>query len=61
MAGIRIWVAGARPRTLSAALVPVATGTAVAVGEGSQTAWWRAGIALLVAMALQVGVNFANG
>ena len=60
MAGIRIWVAGARPRTLSAALVPVATGTAVAVGEGSDTAWWRAGMALLVAMALQVGVNFAN-
>lgn len=60
MAGIRIWVAGARPRTLSAALVPVAVGTAVAVGEGSDTAWWRAGMALLVAMALQVGVNFAN-
>ena len=60
MTGIRIWMAGARPRTLSAALVPVATGTAVAVGEGSDTAWWRAGLALLVAMALQVGVNFAN-
>ncbi|MYK75298.1 MAG: 1,4-dihydroxy-2-naphthoate polyprenyltransferase [Acidimicrobiaceae bacterium] len=60
MAGIRIWVAGARPRTLSAALVPVATGTAVAVGEGAHTSWWRAGVALLVAMALQVGVNFAN-
>ena len=60
MAGIRIWVAGARPRTLSAALAPVAVGTAVAVGEGSDTAWWRAGMALLVAMALQVGVNFAN-
>ena len=60
MTGIRIWVAGARPRTLSAALVPVAVGTAVAVGEGSQTPWWRAGIALAVAMALQVGVNFAN-
>ena len=60
MTGIRIWLSGARPRTLSAALVPVAVGTAVAVGEGSQTAWWRAGVALLVAMALQVGVNFAN-
>ena len=60
MAGIRIWVAGARPRTLSAALVPVAVGTAVAVGEGPDTAWWRAGVALLVAMALQVGVNLAN-
>ena len=56
----RLWVAGARPRTLSAALVPVAVGTAVAVGEGSDTPWWRAGVALAVAMALQVGVNFAN-
>ena len=41
-------------------MVPVAVGTAAAVGEGSQTAWWRAGAALAVAMALQVGVNFAN-
>ena len=60
MAAVRVWVSGARPRTLSAALVPVAVGTAVAVGQGSQTAWWRAGAALGVAMALQVGVNFAN-
>ena len=60
MAQLRIWVAGARPRTLSAALVPVAVGTAAAVGQGSQTQWWRAGMALVVAMALQVGVNFAN-
>ena len=60
MTRIRIWVAGARPRTLSAGLVPVATGTAAAVGEGSETAWWRVPVALLVAMALQVGVNFAN-
>ena len=60
MTGLRIWVAGARPRTLSAALVPVAVGAAAAVGEDSQTEWWRAGVSLLVAMALQVGVNFAN-
>ena len=53
-------MAGARPRTLSATLVPVAVGAAVAVGEGSSTAWWRAGVALVVAVALQVGVNFAN-
>ena len=51
---------GARPRTLTAGLVPVAVGAAVAVGEGSQVAWWRAGVALVVALALQVGVNFAN-
>ncbi len=60
MTAIRVWVDGARPRTLSAGLVPVAVGAAVAVGEGSQTAWWRAGAALVVGMALQVAVNFAN-
>ena len=56
----RLWVAGARPRTLSAALVPAAVGTAAAVGQGATVPWWRAGFALAVAVALQVGVNYAN-
>ncbi len=60
MTALRTWAAGARPRTLGAAVVPVAVGTAAAVGEGSQTQWWRAAAALAVAVALQVGVNFAN-
>ena len=58
--GVRLWTLGARPRTLSAGLVPVAVGTAVAVGEGAQVPWWRALLALAVAVALQVGVNYAN-
>ena len=53
------WVAGARPRTLPAALSPVLAGSGVA---------WFAGafhlgmalLALLVAVALQIGVNYAN-
>ncbi|MFF3668138.1 1,4-dihydroxy-2-naphthoate polyprenyltransferase [Microtetraspora malaysiensis] len=53
------WVAGARPRTLPAAVVPVAVGTGVAVAEGGAI-WWRALLALFVALALQVGVNYAN-
>ncbi|WP_433218040.1 1,4-dihydroxy-2-naphthoate polyprenyltransferase [Microtetraspora malaysiensis] len=53
------WVAGARPRTLPAAVVPVAVGTGVAVAEGGAV-WWRALLALFVALALQVGVNYAN-
>ncbi|HSL58528.1 MAG TPA: 1,4-dihydroxy-2-naphthoate polyprenyltransferase [Acidimicrobiales bacterium] len=53
------WIAGARPRTLPAAVVPVAVGTAAAVGEADIVAW-RAGAALVVALALQVGVNYAN-
>ncbi len=58
--GWRLWLAGARPRTLPAAVVPVAVGTAVAVGHGPDTPWWRAAVALVVALALQVGVNYAN-
>ncbi|MCQ3812963.1 MAG: 1,4-dihydroxy-2-naphthoate polyprenyltransferase [Acidimicrobiia bacterium] len=58
--GLALWWAGARPRTLGAALVPVAVGTATAVGNSNAMQWWRAALALLVALALQVGVNFAN-
>jgi 1,4-dihydroxy-2-naphthoate polyprenyltransferase len=54
-----IWVEGARPRTLVAAVCPVLVGTAVAGAEGAVVAW-RAAAALVVALALQVGVNYAN-
>jgi len=55
------WVAGARPRTLPAAVVPVAVGTACAVGEvPGGLIWWRAGCALVVAVAIQVATNYAN-
>ena len=53
------WILGARPRTLPAAVVPVVVGLAVAIGvEGAQ--WSRAGLALVVSVLLQVGVNYAN-
>jgi len=55
----RNWIAGARPRTLPAAIVPVAVGSGVAAGYGHFIAW-RAALALVVALALQVGVNYAN-
>ena len=59
--GVATWVRGARPRTLVAAVVPVAVGTGVAVGhEALAVEWWRAAVALVVAAALQIGVNFAN-
>jgi 1,4-dihydroxy-2-naphthoate polyprenyltransferase len=59
MATAKNWLAGARPRTLPAALVPVAVGTGVAIGYGDFSAW-RALLALIVALALQIGVNYAN-
>ncbi len=57
---MNVWVEAARPRTLPAAVVPVAVGTAAAFAEGAVIAPLRAGLALLVALALQVAVNFAN-
>ena len=54
-----VWVAGARPRTLPAAVVPVVVGTAVASSQGD-VVWWRAAAALVVALATQIGTNYAN-
>jgi 1,4-dihydroxy-2-naphthoate octaprenyltransferase len=57
--GWRSWVAGARPRTLPAAIVPVLVGTACVTGE-VDVSLPRALAAGVVALALQVGTNFAN-
>ena len=59
MASAREWLAGTRPRTLPAAVVPVLIGSGVAAGYG-EFSLWRAALALVVALALQIGVNFAN-
>lgn len=53
------WLAGSRPRTLPAAVSPVLAGTAVAAYV-AEPVWWRAALALVVSLALQVGVNYAN-
>ncbi len=58
---MREWIQGARPRTLPAAVVPVLVGSACAVGERADGfVWWRAAAAMVVALAIQVGTNFAN-
>lgn len=53
------WLAGARPRTLPAAVVPVLVGVAVARAEG-HVVWWRAATALVVSLAIQIATNYAN-
>ncbi len=79
-----MWLAGARPRTLPAAIVPVLVGTAVAAGlNGPAGGWtlvaptegiiwsvdpglakgivvWRMIAAMVVALAIQIGMNYAN-
>lgn len=59
MTAVNRWILGARPRTLPAAVVPVAIGAGAAVG-GPSPVWWRIGPALVVSLALQIGVNYAN-
>jgi 1,4-dihydroxy-2-naphthoate octaprenyltransferase len=53
---VNVWLAGARPRTLGAGLVPVVVGAAAA----DTFILWRFVAAVVVALGLQVGVNFAN-
>ena len=52
-----IWVDGARPRTLPAAIAPVLVATALA---GDSINPLTALLALIVSLSLQIGVNYAN-
>lgn len=56
------WVAGARLRTLTLAVGPVAAGTgaAVVLSDPEVVHWVRALLCLVVALCLQIGVNYAN-
>lgn len=53
---MRVWVRGARPRTLAISVVPVAVGAAAAPHLSA----WRTAAAFVTALGLQVGVNYAN-
>lgn len=57
MTSREIWIKGARPKTLVAALAPVIVGTAFA---GYDAEFLNFFLALIVALALQIGVNYAN-
>ncbi|MDJ0336368.1 1,4-dihydroxy-2-naphthoate polyprenyltransferase [Salinibacterium sp. G-O1] len=61
----RDWIGGARLQTLPLAIAPVALGTAAAYvlphgDAGPGWHWLRAALCLIVALSLQIGVNFAN-
>jgi 1,4-dihydroxy-2-naphthoate octaprenyltransferase len=55
-ARLGVWWHGARPRTLGASVAPVLVGIAAA----GRAVAWRSVAALVVAVALQVGANYAN-
>jgi 1,4-dihydroxy-2-naphthoate octaprenyltransferase len=56
---VQNWIAGARPKTLGAALAPVLIGTSIAINQDSFMPV-NAGLALVVALFLQIAVNYAN-
>ncbi|WP_280212791.1 1,4-dihydroxy-2-naphthoate polyprenyltransferase [Nocardia cyriacigeorgica] len=59
MATAAQWIEGARPRTLPNAIAPVIAGTGAAASIDGLV-WWKAILALLVSLALIIGVNYAN-
>ena len=60
MSGTNIWMAGARPRTLPAAISPVLVGTALIRRDHHSINYLNATLALLVSLLLQVAVNYSN-
>lgn len=56
---IETWIMASRPKTLSAAAVPVMVGTAIAFSMG-QMQVFTALVALLGAFSIQIGANFSN-
>lgn len=59
MATAQQWLSAARPRTLPAAVAPVLVGTGAGIALDGFS-WLRGGLALVVSLALQVGVNYSN-
>ncbi|MGW4370401.1 1,4-dihydroxy-2-naphthoate polyprenyltransferase [Nocardia takedensis] len=59
MATAAQWLEGARPRTLPNAIAPVLAGTGAAASLDGLV-WWKAVLALLVSVAMIIGVNYAN-
>src|SRR5881227_2700252 len=56
---VNVWVEAARPRTLPASAAPVLVGTAAGAVDGGFV-WSRFLLALVVAVSVQVAVNYAN-
>ncbi|MBC8044830.1 MAG: 1,4-dihydroxy-2-naphthoate polyprenyltransferase [Rhizobacter sp.] len=56
---LKVWIGATRPRTLAAAVVPVALGTALAFADGKAD-WSSAAVALFCAVLIQIGTNFIN-
>lgn len=57
---MRNWLLAARPKTLSAAVVPVLLGSALAADEPAAVTWWVFFCALFGALLIQIATNLIN-
>jgi 1,4-dihydroxy-2-naphthoate octaprenyltransferase len=57
---VKSWFLALRPKTLTAAIVPVIVATALVRGEGFEILWWVSICAVLSALFIQIGTNFVN-
>lgn len=60
MTQVKAWILAARPKTLSASLVPIVAAAGLARGSGFEIQWWIVIFALMASFAIQIGTNLVN-
>lgn len=60
MAAFKNWIQASRPKTLTAAVVPVVVATAFVHFKNHDLIWWTSVCALLSSIFIQIGTNFVN-
>ncbi len=54
------WIIAARPKTLTAAIVPIVAATALVQFNGYEIKWWVTSLCLFSALCIQIATNFIN-
>lgn len=57
---LKSWLLASRPKTLTAAVVPIVAATSLVHVLGFGVKWWVSGLALLASLFIQIGTNFVN-
>lgn len=60
MTQAKAWILAARPKTLTASMVPIIAATGLARGTGYEIQWWIVIFALMASFCIQIGTNFVN-